>query len=580
MARKESYLLRDLKAAARDARDARDHTPSTQERTQLPRLMLASLTPGAGCTTVMLALSAYFASSKVPPRIFTASADPSRPRTFTEILRGHSSAPLHSLPSWLIPGSMARFLLEKHAGGARWSLIEAPMGLLGSPNLPQPEAVLKRMRARFNLYDDPSDLSTPHSVDAHAHEHDTTAETDDPDSTDHVLSQDLPTGAIATLALDTACPIVVVIDVKSSGLGALATLKGLTDLVPGLNIAGLILNRVPLSQFDVWAEHIYTATGLPVLFTLPELPLTSWPDVDQFNRERTTMGRTTDAKHQATHNLNLLTHALHTHSHVNVEDWVRLADTAPPLPSAIPASLLRAHRMIDPLRRTTSRPFKLGVTRDAAFTDVFSDNLELILELGGEIEYMSPLEASELPDNLDGLLITGGQVEHYSRELSANTALHSAIRKAALDGLPIIAEGDGFIYLSERHIRDTQSYDMVGLVPGNTASAEPGDDFRTQTGFLSMVSRGYDPRTLQGETLRVYDQHHFRVAQRGQAYRASLPGGSTFLTGHGGKGLSVMTGHHFSFGAPQATARFAKLCFERHRARTGEAEGKLQSWKL
>ena len=586
---KDSYLFRDLRQAARDARGP----DVSRSGSVLPRIMLASLTPGAGCRTVMLALSAYFAESEAPPTLFTSDGAPERARHYRHLLADYPVSHLHPLPSWLIPGSMARFLMNKHAAGSRWSLIEVPGGLFSSPNLQQPDSVLESLSRRFKQPGvfswpehaaDSEAAAVPTDADKHAHRTDHTQDSDDPDITDSPLTAAVPTGAPASLALDLAAPLILIVDVRTWGLGALTALRGLTDLVPGLRPAGLILNRVPLSQFGVWPQMLHKATGLPVLMTLPELPLAPWPDLSAFSGSDGAMdvrlSEQSDARKQTAHNLRMLTGALRSHNQLEVGTFLRFADEAPQLQAAIPASLLRAQKVVAALRESTAYPFRLAVAQDEAFADYYRDNLDLFKELGAEIIPFSPLNDRALPPDIDGLILGSGPVEEHIETLSRRTYITDEIRELAADGLPIIAEGEGYIYASEGYTAEDRSYPLLALIPGHTAAAQAGDDFGSQTGLLRMVSRGYDLRAAQGEVLRVFDNHRFRISKQGQAYRASIPGSRAFLTGHGSAQLSIITGHHFAFGAPRAAARFAKLCFERHRARTGETEGKLQGWKL
>ena len=61
----------------------------------------------------------------------------------------------------------------------------------------------------------------------------------------------------------------------------------------------------------------------------------------------------------------------------------------------------------------------------------------------------SPLHDTSLPE-ADGLLIGGGYPELRAQELAANTFMISSIRRAAEQGMPILAECGGFQYLQEK----------------------------------------------------------------------------------------------------------------------------------
>ena len=108
----------------------------------------------------------------------------------------------------------------------------------------------------------------------------------------------------------------------------------------------------------------------------------------------------------------------------------------------------------------------IAVAKDQAFCFYYEDNLLLLQENGAKIVYFSPLSDKKLPEQCCGILIGGGYPELYSDVLSKNTDMLSAIRNGIENGIPIVAECGGFIYLhSIIEDREKKCYTMVGAIP-------------------------------------------------------------------------------------------------------------------
>jgi cobyrinic acid a,c-diamide synthase len=138
-------------------------------------------------------------------------------------------------------------------------------------------------------------------------------------------------------------------------------------------------------------------------------------------------------------------------------------DLPPPVSFAVPeqarpASLLRGVR--------------IGVARDSAFAFLYQANLDLLREMGAELQFFSPLRDSRLPA-VDSLYLPGGYPELHLAQLAANQAMAQAIRAHHAAGKPIHAECGGMLYLLEQ-LTDQQgnSAAMLGLLPGQ-ASLQP-----------------------------------------------------------------------------------------------------------
>ena len=294
-------------------------------------------------------------------------------------------------------------------------------------------------------------------------------------------------GSAAHLARLLQAPVVLVLDASAMARSAAAVVRGFRDFDPRVPLAGVVLNRVGgagharLVQTAIEAE-----TGVPVLGYLahsPELVLPerhlglvptaeSGPWGEWISYVRQSMEATVD-----------------------IDRMLSLAEAAPPLLDLAD----------DPFnfQPVSPRPI-IAIARDAAFNFIYEDNLDLLRAAGAELVFFSPLADAALPRGAQALYLCGGFPELYAADLARNQPLHTAIRAAYADGLPIYAECGGLMYVTEA-ICDLQGavHPMVGLLPGLSA----------MTPHLTLgyrMFRALDESWLwqAGETMRGHEFHH------------------------------------------------------------------------
>ena len=107
-----------------------------------------------------------------------------------------------------------------------------------------------------------------------------------------------------------------------------------------------------------------------------------------------------------------------------------------------------AEQNLKPEKNLRSSPVRIAVARDEAFNFYYEDNLELLQECGADLIFFSPIHDSELPE-ADGLILGGGYPELYAQSLAENTRMKEQIRTRVAEGMPVLAECGGFMYLQE-----------------------------------------------------------------------------------------------------------------------------------
>jgi len=166
--------------------------------------------------------------------------------------------------------------------------------------------------------------------------------------------------------------------------------------------------------------------------------------------------------------------------------------------AALPDSVEFALPALEPLPRTLAG-VQIGIARDAAFSFIYRANLDLLIAMGAELVFFSPLADRALPD-VDSLYLAGGYPELHLQPLQDNRAIKTAVQRHFQQGRPIYAECGGLLYLLES-LTDAGGNrgEMVGLLPGH--------------GIIQsrLQGLGYQSAPMPGGVLRAHTFHHSRV---------------------------------------------------------------------
>ncbi|MEQ1533311.1 MAG: cobyrinate a,c-diamide synthase [Sideroxydans sp.] len=136
---------------------------------------------------------------------------------------------------------------------------------------------------------------------------------------------------------------------------------------------------------------------------------------------------------------------------------------------------------------------KIAVARDEAFSFLYQANLDVLRDMGAQLNFFSPLNEAVLPA-CDSVYLPGGYPELHLQKLSANSAMCNALRAHHAAGKPILAECGGMLYalqsLTDQH---GVSANLLGLLDG-TAVMQP------RLTALALQSVALPQGTLRGHT--------------------------------------------------------------------------------
>ena len=252
----------------------------------------------------------------------------------------------------------------------------------------------------------------------------------------------------AEIAKLLGAPVVLVIDAKSIGASAAAIALGFREFDRGVEIAGVILNRLGSSTHQAMIEDALSKIGIRSFgglrrdekFSIPErhlglLTAEENPSVDFLSALRGAVELSIDID-------GLLTNAA-------------TVEKSPPL-------------RFDAIKKIC----RIGIARDAAFSFYYPESLSELERRGAQLIEFSPLHDERLPD-VDGLILGGGYPEMHASTLEKNLAMRQSIRRAASDGMPIYAECGGYMYLMRELIGfDGRRYEMCGVFDGRATMNE------------------------------------------------------------------------------------------------------------
>ncbi|AEH45751.1 cobyrinic acid a,c-diamide synthase [Thermodesulfatator indicus DSM 15286] len=280
-------------------------------------------------------------------------------------------------------------------------------------------------------------------------------------------------------------PILLVFPARGFGHTAAAILKGLTSYWKELNFTGVILNGVASVKHERILQKALQGLDIPLLGVV--------------TREK---------------NLELPSRHLGLVQAEEIKLEEKLAYFAEKL-----AKETNLSEIIARLKETSFKAFqektspvkikgsKIAVARDKAFSFCYQENLDILKESGNEIVFFSPIKG-EFPEKADVLYLPGGYPELFAETLSNQTELHEKLKKHVAEGMPVLAECGGFMFLLEGLEVNGQVFPMAGILPGLARMEK-----RLQAiGYREATFKTSNFLANEGQKIRGHEFHYSRVS--------------------------------------------------------------------
>ncbi|MFW5489544.1 MAG: cobyrinate a,c-diamide synthase [Desulfovibrio sp.] len=393
---------------------------------ELPRLILAGLSGGAGKTIVSLGLCRAFSRSGKSIRPFKKGPD-YIDAAWLSLAAGNTAA---NLDSYFMSDDCVRALFIERMRGFEAGIVEGNRGL-------------------FDGMDSEGSMST------------------------------------ASLARCLEAPLILVVDATKMTRTAAAIIQGVAGFEPGLNLAGVILNRTAGPRHrKILRESIERYTSIPVLGTLPKIADNPIPERH--------MGLWSNREMDGAAILDPLADIIA--DNVDLDRIQSIADAAPPLAAPDYTLWPEAQGLGEAV---------IGVVKDEAFWFYYPENIEALERAGATIRTVSLLDSAPWPE-LDGLYIGGGFPETLAERLSANTAALERVRSLSRAGMPIYAECGGFMYLARSIEYQDRTYPMAGVFPLDTRLCERPKGL----GYIQARVESDTAFYKAGETIHGHEFHY------------------------------------------------------------------------
>lgn len=349
----------------------------------------------------------------------------------------------------------------------------------------------------------------------------------------------------------TDTPAVLIVNCKGMSLSCAAYIQGFASFRSDSNIKGVILNRVSPMIYGRLKEEIEKSCGIPVIGYVPQ--------ADDCVIESRHLGLVMPDEIEGLKQ-KLMKLAELLEETLDIDMLLGIAAAAPEI---------KLSEAAEPKLHSSARAenIKLALARDAAFCFIYEDNLKLLRKLGAEIVEFSPLTDNKLPEGTAGLLLCGGYPELYAKQLAANVSMKEDIRRRHAEGLPILAECGGFMYLhDEFEDMDGSSCEGVGLIGGRAFKTEKLSRF----GYIKLTARnnkffdGSDAAKREGNSSAVFpahEFHYFESTDAGEDFDAVKPASNRgWKCIHSSKTMLAGFPHFYYYGNPLLAECFIEKC--------------------
>ena len=331
------------------------------------------------------------------------------------------------------------------------------------------------------------------------------------------LAGEAGTGATADLAVLTGWPVVLVIDVSGQAQTAGAVALGLARFRPGVQLAGVVLNKVASPRHERLGRAGMAQAGIAVLGALPRHAAIALPE----------------------RHLGLVQAQELPGLEAMLVEAARFVGAHVDLDAVLAAALEGGVAGIGPVAVPPGQ--RIALAQDAAFSFVYPHLVQDWRAAGAEILAFSPL-ADQGPDaRADVCWLPGGYPELHGGQLAAAEGFRAGLRRFA-ETKPVHGECGGYMALGEGLVdKDGVRHRMAGLLGLETSFAVR----RMNLGYRLATLKGAMPGYGAGARLRGHEFHYSTILAQPDQGLASVVDAEGVAVAEGGSRRGQVTGTFF-----------------------------------
>lgn len=293
-------------------------------------------------------------------------------------------------------------------------------------------------------------------------------------------------GSSAEISKLLKCPVVLIADVERMSRTVAPLLMGYRDFDPGVNIEGVILNRVGnprhAGKAKKAAEQLARMRVLGVIprqeVIIPDRHLGLIPahERDEFEDIFDKLASLVE-------------------QHVDIDGILKIAEKSPDLEEAGK----------NPIFKEEKSDIRIGILADRAFSFYYQDTIDAFASKG-EIVFIDALKDKKLPE-VDLLYMGGGFPEVFAPQIEKNKKLRERIYEFCNSNKPVYAECGGLMYLAESIFVDGDEYEMVGFLPLKTKMHKK---FQAH-GYSNYITNKDNILSKKGDVILGHEFHYSEV---------------------------------------------------------------------
>ena len=260
-------------------------------------------------------------------------------------------------------------------------------------------------------------------------------------------------GSAADLSRKLGLPIVLVIDVSGQGASAVLPVLGLRSAFRGVEVKGVILNRLGSERHGRVVRTAMDSHGIRVFGGLH---------------------RNEDLALPSRH-LGLVPAGEHSEVASFLDQAARAVGSGVDV-----EALLSSAEPLRPSASTGSGPAlpppgqRISIARDDAFAFVYEHLLTGWHRAGAELSFFSPLDDQPPDDTADSIFLPGGYPELHAGRLAGAGRFRRGMHATISRGATVHGECGGYMVLGRGLVdRDGGHHRMLGLLPHSTSFARP-----------------------------------------------------------------------------------------------------------
>ncbi len=268
-------------------------------------------------------------------------------------------------------------------------------------------------------------------------------------------------------------PYILVVDISKVAESAFYIAKGFM----GKHCIGVILNNYHSESHRASVEREFLKHGTKIIGSIPYNPRNTLPERH--------LGISLDVNNE-----NIRRIASDVGSYLDMN----FVDEMPQYPESKPL----VHQSFG------GKKLNIYIAKDEAFNFYYETSLSA-LEAMGELHYFSPLK-NEAPENPDLIYFGGGYPELYAKELSSATRSRAATTEYSEQGVPIIAECGGLMYLESSIETSDGKYPLAGVFPGTVKQ-----NGKLTLSYTKLAAKSDSILFKKGDTVYGHEFHYSSI---------------------------------------------------------------------